>query len=418
MSKVWAGDEIQYDAIAARLRGASGEQELVPFLGAGVSLSDRNDPNPTVAPDYPDPATVERFADELKLAGTSRHYLEYAIRMAMLMQAWEVAHGALPDRAALQAKLKGSLYPPAAWELAEMFSLATAYHSFSDRALKAIERGLLADASRAALKDQLLPMLKLAAIATDLASPTDPLTSISGYYEVTGARGDLWKLLHDIISPKAVPTGTHRLIADVARTHLAQPNAEDYLIITTNYDSLMEQALSEDPSPVPFAALWRDREGMVHTRFANLPEAERLALERRNPKRLADKCLLNKPKPLAIVYKIHGCLHPDQRESDDGLVISDNDYVQFISDLNSAIPSHVGSLLGAKRLLFLGYSFGDWNVRSLYERIKKRADSPLLEDYAVSRALSKFEASYFERRQIIVALTDLQAFVKGVRAKL
>jgi hypothetical protein len=121
---------------------------------------------------------------------------------------------------------------------------------------------------------------------------------------------------------------------------------------------------------------------------------------------------------MAIVYKLHGCLHPDRRENDDGLIISENDYVQFISDLRDIIPAHVGNLLGAKRLLLLGYSFSDWNVRSLYERIKKRADAGRAGDYAVTRSLSTFEQSYFAQQDIIVVKTDLTTFANGIRRSL
>jgi hypothetical protein len=417
VQKLWEGDAIQYDAIASRLKGNKGEQELIPFLGAGVSVSERRDTDQSAAPTYPNPGSVEKFASELGITGPARFYLEYAIRMAVHMQAWVAANGQLPDKDALIDRLKASEYPPAAWELAEMFSLLTRYHSFMDKAVAAINhRELLDVESRAVLGDGVLPMLKLAAIATDLASPTDPLASISGYYEVRGLRADLWRLLHEIISAKMKPTGTHLLIADIANEQLRQPHPNDYLIITTNYDTLIEQAL--DQQAVPYAVLWRDREGFVHTECPTLPAGEREALRDRNPKRLAKDCVVNKPRPMAIVYKLHGCLHPDRRENDDGLIISENDYVQFISDLRDIIPAHVGNLLGAKRLLLLGYSFSDWNVRSLYERIKKRADAGRAGDYAVTRSLSTFEQSYFAQQDIIVVKTDLTTFANGIRRSL
>jgi hypothetical protein len=414
MFDLWKGDQIRYWDLAPKLFKDDGEQQMIPFLGAGVSVSDRKDKEKPPNPTYPDDATMDQVAKLLQVDGEARLYLEYAIRTALRMQAWEKENGAPASREQFLAKLKDNPYPPFAWELSELFFQVAAYHSFNEKALKAVEsRGLLPKERIAAAREKLLPMLRLLSTTTDLASPTDPLTSISGYYESTSERKDLWTRLFQVVAPKETPTDTHRLVAEAAERHLKSPG-EDYLIITTNYDWLMEKALDE--RKVPYAALWRSRKDeLIHARFANLPDGEMKVATKLNVPAAPGLYTLKKNRNLAIVYKMHGCLYKDLKDEDDGLVITDSDYVEFISHLHEIIPSQVGSLMGSKQLLFLGYSFGDWNVRSLYEAVIRRTVKTTVQDYAVTRSLSDFEATYFKKRNIIIIQTDLAGFTAGVR---
>lgn len=419
MSDKWQGDDIRYWDLAPKLFKSDGKQDMIPFLGAGVSVSDRNESEVKVAPNYPDDATVDKIAALLKVDGQARLYLEYAIRTAIRMQAWVQANGSLPSREQFLEKLKQCPYPPFAWELSEMFSQVAPYNSMQDRALKSVNsKELLPPTRIEQYKAALLPMLKLLAMTTDLTGPTDPLTNISSYYESKGERKDLWSHLHEVVALKEKPTVTHRLIADAADAHLKSSQIwEDYLIITTNYDSLMEAALDE--KKVPYAVLRRNRyDGKVYSRFANMAAHDIERLEQLNPPCMPEQCSLQKPRFMAVVYKMHGCLYKELTDNDDGLVISDSDYVEFISNIQSIVPSHVGRLLGTKYLLFLGYSFSDWNVRSLYEKMILRTAKTNKRDYAVTRSLSRFEEVYFDKREIILVLTDLQSFVNGIREEM
>ena len=116
---------------------------------------------------------------------------------------------------------------------------------------------------------------------------------------------------------------------------------------------------------------------------------------------------------LPIVYKMHGSLAPDLKDTEDGLVITDGDYVDFISASSDIVPSSIVFLMAGRRVLFLGYSFSDWNVRSIYETVMHK-DGQEQQDYAVTMGLSKFEETYFRKRNIIVVLEGLREFVQGV----
>lgn len=418
MFEVQEGNRIRYWDLAPKIFPGSGMQEMIPFVGAGVSVSARTGASPRVEPQFPAPDVMSQVLDLLGITeNQTRLYLEYAIRSALWMQAYDRSSGPPPSRDEFLNGLRRAEYPPFAWELSEMFSRLSAYRMLEDTALRAArERQLLPDAAVGPSGDTALQVVQLLSQATRLGSPTDPLTSISSYYEAGSERADVWRNLYGLFQNKRLPTETHRLIALAAREHLRNNPYEDYLVITTNYDCLIEAAMEE--LGVPYAVLRPNRkDGKIYCRFANLDSGEVKRLERLNPAAEPDKLTLKKgSRILAVIYKIHGDLHPDLTADDDGLVLTDADYVDFISRASRIIPAHAGSILPHKRLMFLGYSFSDWNIRSIYETMMGRKHGAE-QDYAVTLAISKFEETYFRKRNIIVILSGLNEFTAGIRGE-
>ncbi len=64
----------------------------------------------------------------------------------------------------------------------------------------------------------------------------------------------MWNALHEIFLGKRCPTPTDELIARAARWYLGHTQTSgDYLVITTNYDRLIELAF--DAAGVPYCVL-------------------------------------------------------------------------------------------------------------------------------------------------------------------
>jgi hypothetical protein len=196
---------------------------------------------------------------------------------------------------------------------------------------------------------------------------------------------------------------------------------DDYLIITSNYDCLMEEAL--DKLGVPYAVLvTRKRDQKVILRLSQaIPNAERL-IERYSEKTFPSNFTLSKPLSTVIIYKIHGCLSPELKETDDGVVISDSDYVNYISQMSTnagVIPAHVTSLMENKAFLFLGYSLSDWNVRSIFETVKtKRSLTRSVRDFAVMYRVGEYEKVFFDKNNIQIIKADLNSYVEGIKKSL
>ena len=272
--------------------------------------------------------------------------------------------------------------------------------------------------------DQLTQVLRAMATLTGVGSEGPDLLVASSYYEYKLERDPLFNELRTIFRPALAfePSKTHLLVADTASEYLNKPRSglpSDYLIITTNYDTLMEDALTR--RGVPYYVLSASREGRA-TRVAFSSSCERyLGIEASLLRQVEDLAGATAPvnyegpqfrtKSLAVIYRIHGDLGV---EKPDNIVISDEDYVNFLSlnGKNGAIPNNVITLLRGKGLLLLGYSFRDWSVRSLHKTMTaNRGALPSdVADNAVMTDVFKYETGYFKKKQINILETPLDLF--------
>lgn len=413
MADIQRGEDILYKDLAQKLFDGSGEQRLIPFLGAGVSLSARS----TAAPaergvHYPSAAKIEDVLATLQLEGRPRKLVTFALAAAYMMAAQD--YSVEDDGSDLMNQLAAGTYPPSVAELAQVFSELSNHGHLRGTAIGLREKW--PREWEEAGTDHIIELLRLLVRATGL--PSDSLTNICGYYETASGRATLWNNLVRIFQGKKTPTPTHEMIARAAKYYLDLGPGKvvtDYLIITANYDCLMEEALVK--VGVPFAVLFMKKEdNKIHVRFSDTVGQ----LARHNVPSYPNHFHLSRREPLAVIYKIHGCLESGQEETDDSVVISDNDYVDYISRMATSegvVPAYVGTLMRKKPFLFLGYSLNDWNVRSIFQMIvRKRADEFGVRDYSVMRRFTKFEATYCDRNRVTIIDTDLQFFVNEISA--
>jgi hypothetical protein len=414
------GREIPYEDLAAAMfpDNVVEGQKFVPFLGAGVSISGRTfKPGTTLKPPLPERQEIDRALSGLNLTGKALRFAEMAILIAYLMQIVE-AEGPLDTPNTLLDRLKKEDYPPSAGELAELFSQRSHYSTFLriNQGLRSLIPAELLSAS----EDEHIEILQLLAKVTRIANPPETLTSIASYYERLEGRQDLYNLLADVIRPKKTPTRTHKLLAEAAKHHLAQKGATDYLVITTNYDCLMETAL--DDLKVPYIVLTtRKSDPKVLLRCSENVENRESLRNRYWNREYPGNFVLTKAQSVVIIYKIHGCLHPDITFENEGLVVSDNDYVDYVSQMSKIgiIPATVSELMREKRFWFLGYSLSDWNVRSIYETIKQKSDPDRKnKDYSVMYSVGDFEGLFFEKNDIRIFQASLNEFVDGIISRL
>jgi hypothetical protein len=424
---IWEDDQIPYLQHADALLNlptwklTTEEQQIIPFLGAGVSISGRSGEEAGAKTDsqeqLPDADAVNNLVQQLGFEGkAAKLFMRMAVFLAFRLQADESQPPSSSEKQLL-FDLQNKPFPPSARELARLFSILSKYSSFQQvvENLKQVFPAGFIDASDG---DQ-IEMLKLLAKVTMIADPPDALASITSYYECQGTRRLLWNQLHSVISGKRNVTDIHRLVAAAAWRHLSQQNAWDYLILTTNYDCLMEDAL--DAAGVDYVVLaTRKLDQKVSVRFSDGINDDMLV--KRNSGMYPNLLNLVKPKSLVVIYKLHGCLYQKLTSQDDGVVISDNDYVDYISQMNTSqgtIPAYVNTLMQGKPFLFLGYSLNDWNVRSVFETLrKKRGEDFGDRDYSVMRYVGAYEKLFFQRNLVSILKTDLNSFVEGVVAEL
>lgn len=396
-------------------------QQIIPFLGAGVSISARPLAAMNPPPQPPSEPRLKALCKILGLEGTSAQlFIRMAAFLAVSMNESEKTSPTFSDDQLLDY-LEQEEWPPSARELARLFtniSEHTAYREVVDRL-----KGLFPEQYINNSEDEQIEMFRRLSRITRIADPPDPLTSITSYYEKKLGRKSLWKNLRSVISTKKTPTLTHRMLAAAAKFYFERKDIfpEDYVILTTNYDCLMEDALDE--AGVDYVALaTRMSDQKVLVRFSDsLPNAKQFS-ERQSGKYFPKELFLKKPKNMVIVCKLHGCLNPKLTEQDDGVIISDNDYVNYITQMYSTqgiIPSYVSQLMQDKPFLFLGYSLSDWNVRSVFENIRKRRGREFSDvDYAVTSYVGDYDQLFFDKNNVTILKTDLNTYSSSVVAQL
>jgi len=183
------------------------------------------------------------------------------------------------------------------------------------------------------------------------------LVSLAQYYinESGGNRGKLNQLLIDEFCKTAEITENHKI--------LARLTIGTYW--TTNYDKLIEQALSD---------------------------AGRVSDVKYTKKQL----VYTKPRRDAIVYKMHGDVdHPGEA------VLIKDDYEKYHVDRQSFLDALKGDLI-SQTFLFLGLSFTDPNLDYILSRVRVAYNSDQRQHYCILRAVKQVageEQADFEYRQ-------------------
>jgi len=443
---------IPYDDLVRDLFG-SPSQVRIPFLGAGVSISGDAGASQEVSPlgtDSRISAAIQCLNRSLRsptdddttaspgLRPETQYFLELAMGVALEM---ERVHPTNSDSDILTV-LEGQQFPPSSSQLTEAFRGGLRpFEDVADRIGKRLGQG-----SDSRVQTRTLDLLKALARLAGVSSP--PLSGMSAYFESFNPREEVLRRIRGILKNKTKTTDTHRLLARAAARQVHE-GQDDCLVITTNYDTLMERALEEwtqsnktagDPSWLPYVVLWvSNRDFKVRARFGNMPEEQRRRFEELNPPAPPNGFALKQPQPqgdetelptqkFVILYKIHGCIHPlltcprlEDPESEplaecvhDSIVLSDDDYVGSIArlaDNDGVIPSCVSTIMRRKPLLFLGYSLSDWNVRGFLKVLRIKAAAATSDrDYTVVRTVRTFEQGFFEKNKIVVLKADLNTF--------
>jgi hypothetical protein len=307
--------------------------------------------------------------------------------------------------------------PPSAGELSAALAVRAQFDGF-ERPRQRLRP--LIDADNA----DLVSLLRWLADLTEIGPSVPPLLSVASYCEFVLRRDPLWNDLRAIFDNKTTPTEAHRLVADAAARHLAVQPRTDFLIITTNYDRLTEIALEQADVPHYVLSVGH-ADQYVDVRFSpnfqprlGLSDADMHDLRSDNARRLPKNFTLDVGTRVAIVFKLHGCLFPEQigNPPRDSVVLSDEDYIRYLMRMQEnlgMIPSEITRLMEKPGFLFLGYSFSDWNVRAIYKTVVRQR-TQLVTDYAVVREFSAFESKFCQER-IDLLVTDLARFADRLR---
>ncbi len=206
---------------------------------------------------------------------------------------------------------------------------------------------------------------------------------------------------HDIVKQfRALETPNFKIDRDDPHSILAALPISVYL--TTNYVDYMSQALAA-----------QQRHALVEIcRWNDSPAV-------RDYKSGVTKAF--KPTPLTpIVYHLHG--HLDVPHS---LVLTESDYVDFIVRLQqkAVVPHQIERALANSALVFVGYSFADWDFRVIHRGLVTARDSSLRELGVTVQiepgdgASKEYLDDYFDERNLRVFWGTARDFVTELRRR-
>ena len=181
-------------------------------------------------------------------------------------------------------------------------------------------------------------------------------------YTVRGGAG-LSRALHEVFKGEFPTTDLHEFIATVPGKVRDAGSGCPPLIVTTNYDDLIENALTAHGEA--YDVLVYIAEGVNAGRFGHV-DPDRGLIPITDPETYLDV----DPDERTVVLKIHGFICRTDKRSD-SYVITEDHYIEYLArtDVTQSLPPQVVARLLDSHLLFLGYSLRDWNVRAILHQL-------------------------------------------------
>ncbi len=179
------------------------------------------------------------------------------------------------------------------------------------------------------------------------------------------------------------------------------------MIVTTNFDRLMEKAL--DAAGITYRVVVQPIEGF------NTSSGRKQVTE------------LAKSDGL-ILYKFHGEFGDKATGSPTGggpssprIILTEEDYIEFLSVLgkDGAVPNLITERLADNTLLFLGYSLEDWDFRTMHkiliDRLVKHSQRT---SFAIQKDPPEFWVRYWESKKVLIYNVDLYEFADQLKERL
>jgi DNA-binding SARP family transcriptional activator len=237
------------------------------------------------------------------------------------------------------------------------------------------------------------------------------LARVSQYVAVTQGVGPLHDELHDLLAAEPEPGPVPRALASLA-AQLRERGAPQQLVVTANYDQALERAFGETGEGVDvvsYIAGGRDRGRFLHV--AEDGSATVIEL----PNSYADLS----PDRRTVVLKIHGQVDHSPDRARESFVVSEDDYIDYLSstDIANVVPVTVAARLRRSHFLFLGYALAGWSFRVFLHRVW-RDERVRYRSWAIHPAVDSLEREFWRQRGIDVLDVPLEEYLDGLRTRL
>lgn len=167
----------------------------------------------------------------------------------------------------------------------------------------------------------------------------------------SGSRNELNRILTKLIDVDPISLTTHQLLTEIPQIDT---------IVTTNYDTLFEEAYGRRLNPI------------IHN--LNIPYSD-------------DKDVK--------LYKIHGDI-----KQTNTIVITRSDYSDFFRKEDEPIWNKIKSLIAEKTILFVGYSLDDQNIDYLIDNVITKLGDNMKESFLVTPNLPQHKINALSRKKV------------------
>jgi hypothetical protein len=248
-------------------------------------------------------------------------------------------------------------------------------------------------------------------LARKFLYPSEPdydLARLTQYVVAMAGRGTLYDELRQVFDADHTPTSVHRFFADLPRVLPQKGYGIDHqVIITTNYDDMMEQAFQDVGEP--FDVIWYVADGRNRGKFMHrIDQGEVRLIE--SIKEYQDIDL----KKRSLVLKIHGSMDRVDRKRD-SYVITLNDYLEYLmrADITMLLPQELVDKLYESHFLFLGYGLRDWNLQVILHRMWGEQQLAT-KSWAVQARPDSVDQILWDKRNVDIFSSDLVSYVAAL----
>jgi hypothetical protein len=201
------------------------------------------------------------------------------------------------------------------------------------------------------------------------------------------------------------------------------------LIVTTNYDRLMENALEKIHRP--YELVVQPIDGFTVS----------------SQKKLRERLTQARTESRLILYKIHGTFPdappakgdaalkaPTEPDAEEGggeadttapqssrIIITEDDYIKFltvIGEKGAGVPTLIRADIISSTLLFLGYSLEDWDFRTIYKSlVETLSPDERPTSYAIQKDPPLFWVKYWQSKRVDIRDMDVYRFADELKKK-
>lgn len=256
-------------------------------------------------------------------------------------------------------------------------------------------------------------------------APQADLARVSEEIAMLQGLGPLYGALHGLFNRDYPPTPVHRFLAQIPRV-LGEKgySIRRYpLVVTTNYDDLMERAFEEAGQKFDTVTYLADGEPEQCGKFMHRsPEGSEKVIE--IPNEYRELSLEKRP----VLLKIHGAVKRNAPQGDaeiggtdsseDSYVIPEDHYIEYLtrSNISSLVPASLAGALKTSHILFLGYGLRDWNLRVMLHRILQRGLN--WQWWAILMNPDEVDKKFWMKRNVEILEMPLDAYIRELESRL